>query len=543
MPAEPTPAKATPTEPRTTRAADAPQDQGAMPHRHVMLVYFGLLFAMLMATLDSSIVATALPTVVGDLGGLSSIGWVSAAYILASSAVMPLAGKLGDLLGRKQVFVVATVVFLAGSAACGAAQTMGQLIAFRVLQGVGAGGVMAAMFALTGDLFGPRERAKYQGYSAGVFALSAVGGPIAGGFFADHVTWRWVFYVNLPIGAIALTLVALYLRSARRPERPTIDYLGMLLLSGALVSFVLLSNWAGAKYAWGSAVIVGLAVGGVVLLAGWLVVERSAAEPVIPLGLFRDSTFDICNVVAFVGGLTGFGLVFFLPLYLQISAGASATNSGLLLLPMMLGLMLASFGVGGAVAKSGRYKWYPVASMLVSGIAAFLMSTMTADTSRFLSGLYMFLLGVGAGLSQQVVVVAVQNAAPPADMGAATSTVTFSRMLGTSFGVSIFATVLTDRLTREIPKYVPGEAARGLVSSGGTSPQALRQLPDDVRHGLAQAYAHALSPVFLIAGFVLVAGLVASVFLKDITLEQRGWGAEEPPETPNATARPAPQSS
>ncbi|MFF3109950.1 MDR family MFS transporter [Kitasatospora sp. NPDC057904] len=531
------------TEPDTTSTSSPAPGEGAMPHRHVMIVYFGLLLAMLMATLDSSIVATALPTIVGDLGGLSSIAWVGAAYILASSAVMPLAGKLGDLLGRKQVFVVSTVVFLAGSAACGAAQTMGQLIAFRVLQGIGAGGVMAAMFALTGDLFGPRERAKYQGYSAGVFALSAVGGPIAGGFFAEHVTWRWVFYVNLPIGAAALVLVALYLRGARRQERPRIDYLGMLLLSGALVCLVLLTNWAGSTYAWGSPTTVGLAVGGVALLVGWVVVERSAAEPVIPLGLFRDSTFDICNAVAFVGGLTGFGLVFFLPLYLQISAGAGATNSGLLLLPMMFGLMLASFGVGGAVAKSGRYKWYPAASMLVSAVAAFLMSTMTADTSRFLSGLYMFLLGVGAGLSQQVVVVAVQNAAPRADLGAATSTVTFSRMLGTSFGVSIFATVLTSRLTHEIPTYVPDGAANGIAANGGISPEALRRLPDTVRHGLAQAYAHALSPVFLIAGFILLAGLAAAVFLKDITLEQRGWGVEEPPEAPSAPAHAAPQSS
>ncbi|MFD9907945.1 MDR family MFS transporter [Streptomyces sp. NPDC059063] len=505
-----------------------------MSHQHVLLVYFGLLFAMLMATLDSSIVATAVPTIVGDLGGLDRIGWVSAAYILATSAVMPLAGKLGDLLGRKPVFVVSTVVFLAGSAACGAAQTMTQLIVFRVVQGIGGGGLMAAMFALTGDLFSPRERAKYQGYSAGVFALSAIGGPIAGGFFSDHLTWRWVFYVNLPIGAIALALVVVFLKGRTQVERPRIDYLGMLLLSAGLVALVLLTNWAGTEYAWGSAVIVGLGVGGVALLVGWVYVERSAAEPVIPLGLFRDSTFDICNIVSFVAGLTGFGLVFFLPLYLQIASGATATNSGLLLLPMMFGLMIASFGVGGAVAKSGRYKWYPVASMALSGTAAFLLSTMSADTSRLTSGCYMFLLGVGAGLSQQVVVVAVQNAAPPRDMGAATATVTFSRMLGTSFGVSIFATVLNNRLGHELPKYLSAGDTRRLPKGGSIAPEWLKRQPESLRDGLAQAYAHALSPVFLIAGVILVAGLVASLFLKDIVLEQRGWGGES--ETESETA-------
>ncbi|MEV6024909.1 MDR family MFS transporter [Streptomyces sp. NPDC052036] len=515
--------------------AIAPQATPTMTHQQVMLVYFGLLFAMLMATLDSSIVATAVPTIVGDLGGLGSIGWVGAAYILATSAVMPLAGKLGDLLGRKPVFLASTVVFLAGSAACGAAQSMTQLIVFRVVQGIGGGGVMAAMFALTGDLFSPRERAKYQGYSAGVFALSAIGGPLAGGFFSDHLTWRWVFYVNLPIGAVAFALVAVFLKGRTHAERPRIDYLGMLLLSGGLVALVLAANWAGTKYAWGSPVVIGLFTGALALLVAWVLVERRAAEPVIPLHLFRDSTFDICNLVSLVAGLTGFGLVFFLPLYLQISSGATATNSGLLLLPMMFGLMIASFGVGGAVAKSGRYKWFPVASMAVSGIAAYLLSTMDADTGRVTSGFYMFLLGVGAGLSQQVVVVAVQNAAPPRDMGAATSTVTFSRMLGTSFGVSVFATILNHRLSHEIPRYLTPKDASRLPSGGSIGPEWLKHQPHSLRDGLAQAYAHALSPVFLTAAVILAVGFAASLFLKDVVLEQRGWGGADT-ETPAEAA-------
>ncbi|WP_043269954.1 MDR family MFS transporter, partial [Streptomyces sp. CT34] len=510
-------------EPKTSDSdAEAPQKPGLMSHRNAVIVYFGLLFAMLMATLDTTIVATSLPTIVRDLGGIDHIGWVSTVYILASSVATVLGGKLGDLLGRKLVFMVSVVLFLAGSATCGLAQSMDQLIAFRILQGIGAGGVMAAVFALAFDLFDRRELPKYQGYSTAVFALSAVAGPMAGGFFTDHLTWRWVFYVNLPIGAIALLLVGVFLKVSRRAERPTIDYMGMLLLTGTLVCLVLITNWAGSRYAWDSNIIIGLAVAGLILLVGWVAVERSASEAVIPLRLFRDSTFVLSNALAFTAGLSSFGLVFFLPLFLQMVSGVTATNSGLLLLPMMLGLMLTSSLVGRVVSKTGRYKWFLPASMLVLSASCYLLSTMTVDTSRVVSGLYMFLLGIGSGLSQQVVITAVQNTAPGRDMGAATSTVTFSRMLGASFGVSVFATILNSRLRHEIARYVPGGAPRGLGEGNTTVSTGL---PEVVREGLAQAYAHSLSPVFLTAALIAVVAIVAALFVKDLVVQERSWGS------------------
>lgn len=508
--------------PTSEFSAEAPEQPRLMSHRHSVIVYFGLLFAMLMATLDTTIVATSLPTIVGDLGGLDSIGWVSTSYILASSVATVLGGKLGDVLGRKLVFMVSTVLFLVGSVTCGVAQNMDQLVGFRIIQGIGAGGVMAAVFALAFDLFDFRELAKYQGYSTAVFALSAVAGPLAGGFFTDHLSWRWVFYVNIPIGAVALVLVGSFLKVAKRDQKPSIDYLGMLLLTGAIVAAMLVANWGGSKYDWTSVTVLGLTVGAVVLLIAWVFAERSATEAVIPLGLFKDSTFVLSNVLGFAAGLSGFGLVFFLPLFLQMVSGATATNSGLLLLPMMLGLMITSSLVGRAVSKTGHYKWFLPASMLVLGLSSYLLSTMTQDTSRLVSGCYMFLLGIGSGLSQQVVTTAVQNTAPARDMGAATSTVTFSRMLGASFGASVFATLMNNRLRHELPKYLPGHPELGPGAGGQIDPA---KLPHSLRDGLAQAYQHSLSPVFLTAAVLLLGGLVASLFVKDLVLQKRGWGA------------------
>jgi EmrB/QacA subfamily drug resistance transporter len=496
--------------------------------RRPLWVFLGLMLASLMGTLDTSIVATALPTMVGALGGLDHIAWVGTAYLLTMSVSMPVLGKLGDQLNRKTVFLFSVIAFVVGSAACGAAQSMGQLIAFRALQGIGGGGLLVSGFAMVADLFGPRERARYQGYAAGVWAISSVAGPLVGGLLTDHLGWRWVFFINLPLGLVAMAMVATFFRAPATRERPRIDYAGAILLGGAVTCLVLLVGWALNQYPTGSPIVLGLAAAGAVLLAGWFMAARRAAEPVIPLSLFRDSTFTISNVLAFVAGFVMLAFVTFLPLFLQIVNGSGITQSGLLLLPMMAGLVVGAGLSGIAISKSGHYKWYPVASLALIGLAAYLLSTMTPDTPRLLSSFYMTMLGIGAGLSQQVLVVAVQNTAPAKDMGAATATVTFIRMVGSSFGIAVFGAVLRARLAEELPRYVPAGALGSGFEHQTLSPQTVRQLSEPVREGLAQAFSHALTTVFLTALPVVVLGLIVALFLKDVPLRESAFGHGPP---------------
>ncbi|MGH3240254.1 MAG: MDR family MFS transporter, partial [Spirillospora sp.] len=392
-----------------------------MNRRERLVVFGGLMLAGLMSSLDATVLGTALPTIVGDLGGLDRLAWVSTAYVLATSVTVPLSGRLGDLFGRRLILLVGLVGFLAGSAACGAAPSMNWLIAFRVVQGAAAGCLMSSMFALTGDLFEPRERAKYQGYSALIFAVSSVAGPLAGGFLTDHASWRWVFYVNLPLGLASVATTALFLRLPKPEGRPRIDYPGIVLLGAAVTCFTLFTSWAGTRYAWGSPVVLALAAGSVVLFGVWVLVERTAAEPVIPPRLFRDRSFAVACVVAAVGGATGFGLAVYLPMFFQVVGGVGATESGLLLLPMMLGLLAASTGAGRYIARTGRYHRLPAASMALSAVGVALLATMDTGTGLLTAGLFMAVLGFGAGLSQQVVMLIAQNAAPRRDLGAASS--------------------------------------------------------------------------------------------------------------------------
>ena len=509
----------------TAEARDSADAPAPKPSGRVLLAFTGLVLGLLLATLDQSIVATALPTVVGKLGGTGYFAWVITAYILASSVTTPLYGKLGDLLGRKRIYLFAVVLFLVGSVLCSISQTMLQLVAARALQGLGAGGLLVTVFAVIADLFDPKQRAKYQGYAAGVFALSSVGGPLAGGTLTDHFGWRSAFIVNLPVGVVALALVLLYL-SPTRPEGATglreLDYLGTVLLGGAVTCIALVTTWGGTKYAWSSSVILLLTAGAIVLLAAWVLAERRAQDPIIPLQLFRDSTFVIASTVALLGGFVILSAVNFLPLFLQLVTGASATKSGLLLLPMMFGLFIAAGVSGKVVSKTGRYKWYPVASMAVTAIAMFLLSTMSVDTNRAVAIFYMFLLGIGSGLSMQVVVVAVQNTAEKRDLGAATATVTFARLLGSSLGAALFGAVLAARLKTEIPRHLPADGAQRLGSGGTITPSSLDGLPNTIRHGLAIAYGNSLDTVFLVTVPVALAGLVIAIFMKDIQLEDDG---------------------
>ncbi|WP_067487522.1 MDR family MFS transporter [Actinomadura hibisca] len=477
------------------RTAPAP----AMSRRHRLLVFGGLMLAGLMSSLDATVLSTALPAIVADLGGLDRLAWVSTAYVLATGVTLPLSGRLGDQFGRKPVFLIGLVAFLAGSAACGAAPSMDWLIAFRVAQGAGAGCLMASMFALTGELFEPRERAKYQGYSALIFAVSSIAGPLVGGSLTEHASWRWAFYVNLPLGLVALGISAVLLKLPEREGRPRIDYPGIVLLAAAVTCFTLLTSWAGTKYAWTSPAVLGLAAGTAVLAAAWALAERRAAEPVIPLRLFRDRSFSVACAVALVGGATGFGLATYLPMFFQRVEGTGATNSGLLLLPMMLGLLASSIGAGRHIARTGRYHRLPAASMAVSLVGVVLLATMDAGTSRVAAGAYMAVLGFGAGLSQQVVMLIAQNAAPRRDLGAASSAVFTSRMIGTAAGMSVFGGLLASRFAAESARKAPAEA-------------------------MAEAF-HA---VFLSAVPLLVAGLAAALLLRHVPLatSPRGGSAE-----------------
>jgi EmrB/QacA subfamily drug resistance transporter len=492
--------------------------------RAAQWVFLGLMLASLMGTLDTSIVATALPTIVGDLGGLDHIGWVGSAYLLTVAVSMPLLGKLGDQLDRRRVFLFSLAAFSVASAASGAAQGLGQLIAFRALQGIGGGGLLVSGFAMVADLFEPRARARYQGYSAGVWAISSVAGPLAGGLLTEHLGWRSVFLVNLPLGVASWLLVTTFLPRRRVEGRPEIDYLGAVLLSAAVAGLVLVTSWGGRDYGWTSWPIVLLCLGTAGFLLAWIRQARAAREPVLPLGLFQDRTFTVCAVLAFVAGFVMLAFVTFLPLFLQIVNDVSVVKSGLLLIPMMFGLVLGAAGSGIAISRSGSYRWYPVASMVLIGVGATLLSTMSTDTPRLVSSAYMAVLGIGAGLSQQVLVLAVQNTIPARDRGAATAAVTFLRLAGSAVGVAVFGAVLAARLAVELPRAgAPDVGAGGLLD-----PSSVLGLPGAARDAVAQAFAHSLHVVFLVALPVVLVGLVASLLLPEVPLAENPFahGAE-----------------
>ncbi|MEV0657641.1 MFS transporter [Streptomyces sp. NPDC050395] len=507
---------------------------GLSPGR-VRMVFVGLMLALLLAALEQMIVATALPKIVGELHGLDKMSWAITAYLLTSTIGLPIYGKLGDLFGRKGVFQFAIVIFIIGSALAGWSRTMDQLIAFRALQGVGAGGLMIGVQAIIADIVPPRERGRYMGLIGAAFGLASVAGPLLGGFFTDHVTWRWCFYFNVPFGLVTLLVVSFGLKLPKRVVKARLDVLGALLLASASTCLVLLTSWGGTEYAWGSRVILGLAAGAVASVVLFVVAERFAAEPIIPLRLFRDSVFNITALVGMVVGVALFGAASYLPTFLQMVDGASATESGLLMLPMMGGVVGASILSGQLISHTGRYKIYPVIGGILSVIGMWLLSRLEADTPRLHYSIWMAVLGAGVGLVMPVLILAVQNAVRPSDLGTATSANNYFRQIGGSVGAAIFGTLFADRLADSLADRIP--AGAGLPDPEAITPQLVHAMPAPLREGYIQAYADAMPRIFLYLVPVLVLGMLITFFLKETPLLSSAASQD----APTAEATPVPQ--
>ena len=502
--------------------------ESELSHREVLVVMSGLMLGMLVAALGQTVVATALPTIVGELGGQDQLAWVVSATLLTSTASTPLWGKLSDLYGRRPLFQAAIVVFLVGSVLCGLSQTMAQLIGFRAVQGLGIGGLMALSQAIIGDIVSPRERGRYQGYIGSVFGVASVGGPLIGGFLVDGPGWRWCFYVGVPIGIAAYVVTdrVLTMPFSRRDHR--IDYLGAALIVAGVSLLLLVLSLGGTELAWGSNEIVGMAVGGVVVLGLAVVQERRAAEPIIPPRLFRIPTFRVTSIVGFIVGVAMFGAIVYLPQYLQIVKGQSPTRSGLLTIPLMVGLMGMSIGSGRVITRTGRYKVFPVVGLVVVAVGLALFSLLGVDTSLPVAGVSMLVLGAGLGMVMQVLVLAVQNAVEHRDLGTATSAATFFRSMGGALGVAVFGALLSDRLGRYIPERLAAAGVEGRTGGGDLlgTPEAIATLPGPVRDAVLGGFADGLSDIYTVAIPIALLGFVVVLFLPELPLRTSVRGQE-----------------
>ncbi|GAA5049707.1 MDR family MFS transporter [Streptomyces similanensis] len=494
--------------------APLPPAEPAVP-KNVRWVLLGVMLAMLLSMLDNMVVSTAMPTIVGDLGGLEHISWVVTAYTLVTAVTTPVWGKFGDLYGRKTTYLASIAVFVAGSALCGASRSMGELIAFRVVQGIGAGGIGAGAFALIGALVPPRERGKYQGMTASVMAIGTVGGPLLGGFVTGHWDWRWAFYVNLPLGVLALVWLWLTLHVPARRVRARIDWAGIALLAVSISAIVLAATWAGVAYPWGSWRILGLGAVAVLSLALFVRVERRAAEPLLPLGVFTGHrNYPLAMVMILVAGVVMFGAGLYLPLFQQTVQGASATNSGLLMLPMMVPVVIVSTLAGKVMSATGRYKVFPVLGTVFLTAGLGLLATMDTGTPRPLTGLYMVLVGIGLGCTLQMAGTIAQNSVPLRDMGAAMSSVNLFRTLGGSLGVAVFGSLFT----RSVGAHLPG----GDGADTGAGAGAPRGLPA----GVGAAYPHAVTEgtghIFLTGAVLCALAFLAALLVIEVPLKKAG---------------------
>jgi EmrB/QacA subfamily drug resistance transporter len=507
---------ASPTATTSTTADPESASAGLTPQRR-NLVFVAVLLGMLLAALDQTIVATALPTVVADLGGAGHQAWVVTSYLLASTIVTAVAGKLGDMFGRKTVFQVSVLFFLAGSVLCGLAQSMSMLVASRALQGIGGGAIMVTAMALIGEVIPLRERGRYQGALGAVFGVTTVIGPLLGGFFTDNLTWRWAFWVNVPVAIVVLIVGASAIPALARAGKVVIDYAGIVFIGVAASGLTLATSWGGGEYAWSSPMIIGLFATSLVALGIFIWVELRAQEPILPIRLFRSPVFTVCCILGFIVGFAMLGALTFLPTFMQFVDGVSATESGLRTLPMVAGMLLTSIGSGNIVGRTGRYKMFPVAGTAIMAVAFVLLSQMDATTATWQQSLYLFALGTGIGLCMQVLVLVVQNTSNFSDLGVATSGVTFFRTIGSSFGAAIFGSLFANFLASRIG---PALIAGGAPPSAAESPKALHSLPAEVAGPIVTAYSDSLGTVFLCAAPVAVVGFIVSLFLKEVPLRE-----------------------
>ncbi len=505
-------------------APGGPDNQtGERTHAEIMVVMGALMLAMLLSALDQTIVSTALPRIASDLHGLTKLSWVATAYLITSAIVTPIYGKLGDLYGRKKIFQISIIIFLIGSALCGLSRNMDQLVFFRALQGIGGGGLMALVLAIIGDIVPPRQRGKYQGYFGAVFGISSVAGPLLGGFLAGTTIifgvtgWRWIFYINIPLGLLALAAVATRLHLPVHKKEHKIDYLGATLLAVSVLSIILVSVWAGVDYAWGSWQILSLIGSAVLFTTLFVVQELHASEPIIPMSLFKNDIFRVSSLLAFLAGMAMFATILYIPLYQQIVRGDSPTKSGLLMLPLILGLLVASIVSGRLISKTGHYRPFPIIGTLLMALGMFMFSHITLTTSHIMMSFWMLVIGAGIGSFMQVATLAVQNSTPRENLGTATSTVTFFRSIGSALGGAIFGTILTVRLSHHLQQLIPQAAGnlKGNLSGGAA---ALAHLPEAVRHDVLLAYTSSFHDMFLIGIPLALAAFVVALFLRETPL-------------------------